>query len=161
VGVTAALIVCAAFGPRNAAAQFSDPCRAACKVTLGATGVVAATGTIVAVGRLSGGFATTSQAAWVGGAGLVAVLGAGVALRENGERQERAIYAAAIGAAAGSLASFGIAALTDDSNGARMLAASLIGATAGTVLGGVYGALTHDDGSAGGSVPLFSLSLPF
>jgi hypothetical protein len=130
-------------------------------MALGATGVVVATGTIVAIGRLSGGFATPHQAAWVGSAGFVAVVGAGIALHQNGERQERATYAAALGAATGSLVSFGVAALTDGSNGSRMLAASLVGATAGALAGGIYGALSHDDGSEGAGVPLFNISLPF
>ncbi len=159
--VAAACVVCSASAPRDAAAQFSDPCGAACAITLGATGVVAATGAIVAIGRRSGGFATTNQAAWVGSAGFAAVVGAGMALHQNGERQERAIYAAALGAATGSLVAFGVAALTDGSDGARMLGASLIGATAGALAGGIYGALSHDDGSAGAVMPLLSIGVPF
>ena len=161
VSLCIAVVVCGVLGPREAAAQFSDPCGAACALTLGATGMVAATGTAVAVGRLAGGLSTTSDGLLAWGAGLAVVVGGGIALHEDGARQERAVYAAAIGAASGSLVSLGVAALNDGSDGARMLAASLIGAAAGAVAGGVYGALSHDEGSAGGSVPLLRVSLPF
>ena len=161
MSVALAIVVCGALGPRGAAAQFSDPCGVACALTLGATGVVAATGTVVAIGRLTGGLSTTSGGLLAWGAGFAVVVGAGIALEDDGARQERAVYAAAVGAATGPLVSLAVEALTDGSDGSRILAASLIGAAAGALAGGVYGALSYEDGSAGGSVPLLSMSLPF
>jgi hypothetical protein len=135
--------------PREAAAQFTNPCDVTCAAALGATGAVAATGAVVAIGRLSGGVSTTAQAAWTWGASFAGVVGAGIALQRNGERQERAIYGAALGSAVGSLVSLGLTATGSRHDGARLLAASLIGASAGAILGGVYGAASYRDATSG------------
>lgn len=162
MGIGVAMLILGPLTPGSAAAQFSDPCGAACALTLGATGVVAATGSVAAFGRLGGGMSTSSQVLWTGGISYALVVGSGMALSGNGERQERAVYGAAIGSAAGALVSLGVAAIADRSDGTRLLAASLIGAAAGAVLGGVYGAVSHgDDDTVVPSFPALSISIPF
>jgi hypothetical protein len=141
-------------------AQLSEPCAAACGSTLVVAGAVAATGAVAALGRLRGGLSTTSEGIWVWGASFVTVVGAGAALSGNGARQERAVYAAAIGSVAGAALGFAVGAATDSRDGARSVAAALIGAAVGTIAGGVYGALSHDDGGAA-LTPSFGLDVPF
>jgi hypothetical protein len=158
--VGAVVIVCSALGPRESEAQFSEPCAAVCALTLGVTGVAAGTGIAVAVGRLSGGLSTTTSGALALGAGFAVVVGAGVALQGQGARQERAVYSAAIGAAAVSLTSLGVAALSGRGDGASLLASSLIGAAVGALAGGLYGALSHESGSPGVSLD-YSVILGF
>jgi FtsH-binding integral membrane protein len=160
LGVGAVAIVCSTIGPRESAAQFTEPCAAACALTLGATAAAAATGTAVAVGRLSGGFSHTTPGALAWGAGFAVVVGAGIALQGEGARQERAVYAAAIGAAAVSLTSLGVAALNGGSDGAGLLASGLIGAAVGALAGGLYGALSHESGSPGVSLD-YAITLGF
>jgi hypothetical protein len=146
--------------PSSARAQLSDPCAAACGATLAVTGAVAATGAVATLGRLTGGLSTTSEGLWVWGSSFAAVLGAGAALSGNGARQERAVYAAAIGSLAGAALGLALGSATDSGDGARALAAALIGAAVGTVAGGVYGALSHDDVGAA-LTPSLSLEVPF
>ena len=160
MGIGVAMFILGPLTPGSVAAQFSDPCGAACALTLGATGVVAATGAVVAFGRLEGGMSTTSQGAWTWGMSFAFVVANGIALSGNGEQQRRGVYGAAIGSAVGSLVWLGVAATADRNDGARLLAASLIGAAAGAVLGGVYGAVTHgEEGDV--PVPVLSLGLHF
>jgi hypothetical protein len=104
--------------------------------------VVAATGTVAALGRLTGGLSTTGQAVGTWGASFALVVGGGVALSGNGERQERAVYAAGIGSGVGAALGLALAAATDASDGSRLLASTLIGAAVGVLAGGVYGALS-------------------
>lgn len=141
--VYAAAIV--SLAPAPARAQVSDPCAAMCGATLVGMGVVAATGTTVLTGRLTGGFSTTSAGLLTWGTSFAAVVGSGVALSGDGERQERAIYSAALGSAVAATLALGITVLTEDDDGTRRLAATLVGATAGVLIGGVYGALSHDE----------------
>src|SRR5690606_27286333 len=106
VAVAAALAMGAPALP--ASAQFSDPCDAPCALVLGASAYTVAIGTVVAYGRATGGYSTrdTPLAIWT--TSFVAVAGAGIALSGNGERQQRAVYASGIGAAAGALTGLAI-----------------------------------------------------
>jgi hypothetical protein len=97
----------------------------------------------------------------VWGATFTAVAGGGIVLSGNGARQQRAIYAAGIGTAAGALAGLAFEAARTGGDRPRVLAGTLIGATVGAIAGGVYGALTHDDEGRAGSVPLMSVSIRF
>ena len=155
--LTAALLVGA--GARPAGAQLSDPCALECGLVLGATGFVFASGVATAVGRMNGGFTTTSSGivSWTGG--FVVALGAGIALAGNGARQERAVYSAGIGAVAGSLVGLAAESLSGDSSRATRVAATLIGAAAGAAAFGVYGALTYDEDEPV-PVPLASIRVP-
>ena len=151
--------------PRPSAAQFSEPCQVACALVLGLTGITVATGSVVAVARQNGGFSTQSGALRVWWSGFGLAVGAGVALSVNGERQARAVYAAGIGAVAGSLVGLSIESLRAESDGARKLSATLIGAAAGAVVAGVYGALSHSPSPGTGAqssqlIPLFTVSVP-
>jgi len=146
--------------PAPAAAQLTSPCEIGCALVLGATGFTVATGALVARGRHTGGVSSTREVMGVWGGTFVVFVGSGVALSGNGERQERAVYAAGIGALAGSLVWLGIESSLSQSNGARRVAASLMGAAVGAVIGGVYGALSHD-GTDGGQVALFDVRLRF
>jgi len=145
--------------PQRAEAQFADPCATACALTLGAVGAVAATGAAVALGRLEGGMSTSSQGLWTWGMSYALVVGSGIALSGDGERQERAVYAAAVGSAAGALAGLAIASMGGSSDGTRRLAGTLIGAAAGAIVGGVYGAVSQDE--TGTIATGLSLSLSF
>ena len=146
--------------PAHATAQLSEPCAVACGLVLGATGVTVATGALVALGRHTGGISTMNEGAPLFGVSFVAFVGGGLALSGNGARQERAVYAAGIGALAGSLLWLGIESTLDDSDGARKVAATLMGAAAGALVGGVYGALSHrENGSTQAS--LLSVHIPF
>jgi hypothetical protein len=147
--------------PAHVKAQFSDPCQVTCAAVLGATGFVAATGASVAVGRLSGGMSTVDQGLWVWGSSFLVFAGGGVALAGDGERQERAVYAAGIGTAAGALAGLALGAVRTSADGPQRLAGVLVGATVGALLGGAYGALSHKADASQSTVPLFTLQLPF
>jgi hypothetical protein len=128
---------------------------------LGATGLTAATGALVAYGRQGGGVSTLSEGLTVWGIGLVGFVGGGIALGGNGARQERAVYAAGIGAVAGSLLWLGIESTLEASDGARKVAATLMGAAAGALAGGVYGALSYEEGGSGAPASLLSVHIPF
>jgi len=147
--------------PDSATAQLSDPCEAACSLVLGVTGYAVATGALVAWGRHTGGISTDKEGMWAWGTGFVLTVGGGVALGGNGERQERAVYAAGLGVLAGSAVGLAVGSMRPDSNGTTRLAATLIGAGAGALIGGVYGALTHDQEGAGAPrpVPLLTFRL--
>lgn len=153
--VTAALLA-----PSSARAQLSEPCAVMCGTTLVGTGIVFATGSVVMAGWLQGGFSTTSGGLLTWGTTFAAAVGGGVALAGNGERQERAIYSAAIGSAVGAALGLGLAGLGNGDDRTRLLASALVGAAAGVLAGGVYGALSHDEGSAGPS-PSLSISIGF
>jgi hypothetical protein len=155
-----AVLVALQLLPSTTRAQLSDPCATACGATLVAVGAVAATGAVATLSRLEGGLSTTSEGLWVWGSNFATVVGAGAALSGNGARQERAVYAAAIGSLAGAALGLALGAATVSDDGARSVAAALIGAASGVVAGGVYGALSHDDGGAA-LTPSLSLSVPF
>jgi hypothetical protein len=148
-------------GPTAAEAQLSDPCSVECGLVLGATSFVFASGTATAIGRMKGGFTTTGDGIVSWTSGFVLALGGGIALAGNGERQERAIYSAGLGALAGSVVGLATEALTDESTEATRLAATLIGAAAGALAGGVYGALSWEaDPEPNNPVPLATFSVP-
>jgi hypothetical protein len=146
--------------PPSAHAQLSDPCGAACGATLVVVGAVAATGAVATLGRITGGLSSTSEGAWIWGSSFAAVVSTGALLSEDGARQERSIYAAAIGSAAGAAIGLAVGAAPDSGGRARSVAAALMGAAAGAVAGGVYGALTHDDGRVA-LTPSLSLRVSF
>jgi hypothetical protein len=148
--------------PAAGRAQLSDPCGAGCGVVLGATSFVVAQGTATAVGRARGGFSTTTQGIVAWGAGFALAAGGGIALSGNGERQERAVYAAGVGVLAGSLAGLTVGALSGDGGSARRVAATFVGGAIGALAGGVLGAITWDGDASGtgAPVPLTVLSLP-
>ena len=145
---------------RPAEGQLSDPCSLECGLVLGATSFVFASGVATAVGRSSGGFTTTSSGIVAWTSGFVVALGGGIALAGNGERQERAIYSAGIGAVAGSLVGLAADSFSGDSSRATKVAATLVGAAAGALAFGVYGAATWDEDEPSAPVPLASFSLP-
>jgi peptidoglycan/LPS O-acetylase OafA/YrhL len=161
VGVAAAVVLWSALAPRESAAQFAEPCSTACALTLGATGVVAATGAVVAFGRLEGGMSTTSRAAWTGAVGFAFVVGSGMALSGNGGRQERAVYGAAIGSATGALLGLAFGSMGGSGDGSPRLAGTLVGAAAGVIIGGVYGALSHGEGGYGAAAPGLAITVSF
>ena len=146
--------------PSDLAAQFAEPCQLTCAAILGTTGFVAATGAAVAVGRTSGGMSTVDRGAWVWGSAFAVVAGGGILLSGDGERQERAIYAAGLGTLAGALTGLTIEALRTSGSPPSRLAGALMGATAGALVGGVFGALSYDADSSQDAVPLFALRLP-
>ena len=160
-GIGLSLALLAAVPPSHATAQLSTPCEATCAVVLGATGFTAATGALVAYGRHTGGVSTLSEGLTVWGTGLAVVLGGGLALSGNGARQERAVYAAGIGALAGGLVGLGVESALEESDGARKVAAALIGAAAGALAGGVYGALSQQEGEGGVQASLLSVRITF
>jgi hypothetical protein len=145
---------------RPAEAQLSDPCSLECGLVLGATSFVFASGVATAVGRSSGGFTTTSSGIVAWTSGFVVALGGGIALAGNGERQERAIYSAGIGAVAGSLVGLAADSFSGDSSRATKVAATLVGAAAGALTFGIYGAATWNDDETSAPVPLASFSVP-
>lgn len=151
-----------AFVPATpASAQFDEPCQLTCIGVLGVTSFVAATGASVAAGRITGGMSSVHQGLVVWGGTFAAVAGGGMALSENGERQERAVYAAGIGMVTGALVGLALQAARTDGSEPYLFAGALIGATAGAVVGGVYGALSYEADESAGSVPLFSVTIPF
>lgn len=146
--------------PEPVAAQFEAPCELQCAAALGATSFVAATGISVAVGRVGGGLSSMSQGLWVWGAAFAAVVGGGTALSGNGERQERAVYAAGIGTLVGALAGGTLEAARSRADEAHVISGALIGAAAGALIGGAVGALTYDEGASSTAIPLLTLRLP-
>jgi hypothetical protein len=156
-----------ATGPDQASGQFSDPCSLECGLLLGATSFVFATGTATAAGRMSGGFTTARQGMVIWGSGFVFAMGAGIAVSGDGDRQERAISLAGLGALGGSLVGLVSEALLGDSTSEQRLAATLVGAAVGILAGGVYGALSSDvpsvpNGPASTLVgPVFSIPVGF
>lgn len=151
----------AGFRAEGVEGQLSSPCDIECGVVLGATGFTVAMGAAVAAGRASGGISNMTQAAGIWGGSLLLFLGGGIALGENGERQERAVYASGIGALAGSLAGLGVEATLGGGDRARSVAAALIGAAAGAVVGGVYGALSYEGDDTGAQLDLLQVSIAF
>lgn len=145
-------------GAGQARGQLSEPCRVRCALTLGVSSTALATGTMTAVGRLKGGYSTTGQAIATWSLGFAAGAGAAIALGGDGERQRRAIYASALGAAGGALAGLAIESLMGESDTASRFSATLIGGAGGVVVGGAIGALTRDD--AGGVSPALTLVGP-
>lgn len=151
-------------GSAEARAQLSGPCQVRCALALGASSGALATGTMTVVGRLKGGYSTTGQAITSWTAGFVAAAGAGMALAGDGERQRRAIYGSALGAAGGALAGLALESMIGESDTASRFAAALIGSGLGVVAGGTIGALTHDGaGQPSASLTLVgpTLSLPW
>lgn len=156
-------LACVGPGAGQVHGQLSDPCRVRCALTLGFSSAALATGTVTAVGRLKGGYSTTGQALAIWGLGFAAGAGAGIAFEGDGERQRRAIYASALGAAGGALAGLALESLIGESDTASRFAATLIGGAVGVVAGGAIGALTREVG--GGASPALTfvgptLSLP-
>lgn len=148
--------------PPAVSGQLSDPCATACGVVLGATAFTAATGTVVAYARASGGISTSAEGLGIWGAGFATVLGGGIALKGNGARQRRAVYGAGIGAVAGSLLGLGIESTRSSSDEASRLAAALVGAALGTLVGGVYGAVTYPGAEVYSEpTPLLAVTLRF
>lgn len=141
--------------PAETRAQLSDPCQITCGAVLGATSLVVATGSMVLVGRLRGGYSTPREGVAIWTVGLGVGVGAGLALLGNGERQQRAVYAAGIGTVAGSLVGLAVESLGKDSGGATRLAATLIGAAAGALVGGAYGAVSYEGPGASGTAMAF------
>ena len=152
------MLACMTSAP--ASAQLSRPCGATCGIVLGATGLTFATGTLVTYTRFTGGVGTPNEALRIFGVSFGAFVGGAVALSGNGERQERAVYSAGLGAVVGSIVWLALESSRGQSTGARRLAATLMGAAAGALAGGVYGALSYDgDPLAPGAS--FSVSVPF
>ena len=147
--------------PAPASAQLTVPCEIACTLVLGATGAVAATGATIAWGRVTGGISTGRTAVTVWGTSFALLVGSGVALGGDGERQRRAVYGGAAGAVAGSLAGLVVASCLGGDDGVTAVAAALIGAAAGAWIGGAYGALSHDGSGPADPVPVLSLSVRF
>lgn len=153
------LLLPAVAAPDEALGQFSAPCGVECALTLGATGFTAATGTVVAIGRING-ISTIRQGLWAWGTGFTVVVGGGIALSGNGARQRRAVYGAGAGSLSGAVLGLAIESVRTRGDGPRVLAGALVGAAVGSVVGGVYGALSYDEETASGPVPLFSVRLP-
>lgn len=146
--------------PTPVAAQLEAPCRLGCAAVLGATSFVTATGISIAAGRMSGGLSSMSQGLFIWGASFAAVAGSGMALSGNGERQERAVYAAGLGTLAGGLLGGTLEAARTGGDEAHVISGALIGAAAGALVGGAVGALTYDGKRTGEAVPMFTLRLP-
>jgi hypothetical protein len=157
--VLAVLALGSVCGPTRAAAQFSDPCEIGCIAVLGATSFVTATGISVAAGRITGGLTSVNHGLLLWGASFAATAGAGMALSGNGERQERAVYAAGLGTLAGGLAG-GLLAISLGGDEAHVISRTLVGAAAVALIGGVVGALSWSEEEGGGATPLFSVRLP-
>jgi len=102
-----------------------------------------------------------NQGLWIWGNAFAVVVGGGILLSQDGERQRRAIYSAGMGTLAGALTGLTLEALRVGGDGPRMLAGALIGATVGAVLGGAYGAVSHDPDASQGAIPFFSFGLSF
>lgn len=141
--------------PSGVRGQLTDPCSLGCGLTLGVSSVVFATGTTAAVGRLTGGFSTRNQAILWWSAGFVTAAGAGVALHGDGDRQRRAVYASALGAATGALAGLAVRSVTGESSTAQRVAATLVGAGVGVAVGGAVGALSYEDPTTPGAAFTF------
>ena len=157
LAVPLAALLCLAPRPEPLTAQFTSPCEAACVAMLGATSFVTATGAAVAAGRLTGGLMSMNQGFLIWGVSFAATAGAGMALSGDGERQERAVYAAGIGTATGAAVG-GLLGAVLGGDESRVITGAVVGAAAGALLGGVVGAVSSEDD--GGTVPLLSLHLP-
>ncbi len=143
--------------PDRARAQLTDPCQLTCATVLGVTSFAFATGAATAVGRVKGGYSTARQGALVWSGSFLAAALSGVALAGNGERQERAVYSAALGVGTGALLGLTVEALGDDSAASRW-AATLIGASVGAVVGGVVGAATWEPSDVAAVQPAIAAS---
>ena len=144
-----------------ATAQVSDTCGGLCTLTLGATAFTTATGTVVALSRLTGGLSTKSQALLTWGSTFALVTGAGVMLDADSNQQERGIYGAGLGTVAGGLLALAVDMARPEGTSTSHLAGALMGAAAGAVLGGLFGALSEN----GNEVftpppPILSVHLP-
>ncbi len=146
--------------PLGASAQLTSPCELGCAAVLGATGFTAATGALVARGRSTGGVSSVNEVIGIWGGSFLVFVGSGVALSGNGERQERAVYSAGLGALAGSALWLGIESVLPASNSSRKVAASIMGAAAGAVVGGIYGAVTYERPESRGGAT-FAVQIPF
>lgn len=155
--VTACIAVLVS-APDETQAQFEDPCQAACAVTLGASSFVFAMGTMAAIGRLEGGYTTKIGPAITFAGAFVASAGTGVALAGDGDRQRRAIYGSAIGAAGGAALALAAESFVGEHDTASRWAAILIGGAAGVVVGGIVGATTYDGVPSRG--PAFTVVSP-
>jgi len=156
------LVLICLLAPATARAQLSEPCGTRCGVVLGATAFTAATGTVVAYARITGGISTAKEGLGIWGAGFLTVVGGGIALQGDGGRQRRAVYASGLGAVAGSLVGLGIESVRAGSDDASRWAGALVGATVGTLVGGLYGALSYGGAEIySDPVPLFAFTLPF
>ncbi len=142
----------------NVEGQLSDPCEIACAATLGASSFVFAMGTMAVVGRLEGGYTTKTGPAVTFAGAFVASVGTGLALSGNGDRQRRAVYGSAIGAAGGALAGLVAESLIGESDTASRFAATLVGGALGVVAGGIVGASTYD--GVAGQRPTFTVVSP-
>jgi hypothetical protein len=150
-----------ALGPApGASAQFEEPCGVACAGVLGAAAFVTATGASIGMGRGAGGLSSVNEGLLVWAGTFSAFVGGGIALSGNGERQERAIYAAGIGTMAGAVIGLALEAARSGADEPRVFAGALIGAAAGAVLAGVYGAVSYETGRGTGDMPLFSVRVP-
>jgi len=98
-----------------------------------------------------GGFSNPRQGIIAWASGFVAATGGGMLLSGNGDRQQRAVYGAGLGALGGALAGLTAESLFGQSTSATRLAATLIGAGLGVAIGGTIGAMTHEDVPLGGA----------
>lgn len=147
----------------EARGQLTGPCQAACAATLGASSFVFAMGTMASVGRLEGGYTTKTGPALTFAGAFLASAGAGVALQGDGDRQRRAVYGSALGAAGGALAGLLAESLIGEHDSASRWAATLVGGALGVIAGGIVGATTHDGGGGGDSATTsaaFSVRVP-
>jgi len=114
-----------------------------------------------------GGYSNPRQGIIAWGSGFVVAAGAGMALSSDGERQQRAIRAAGIGALGGALAGLAVESIFGESTNATRIAATLIGAGLGVAVGGAVGAVTYEQpdpalaGSAAWLAPVFSIRIGF
>lgn len=154
----AALLAAAVLFPPDVEAQFSSPCEAACALTLGASGFVFAMGTMAAVGRLEGGYTTKTGPAVTFAAAFLASAGTGLALNGNGDRQRRAIYGSAVGAAGGAVVGLAAETLIGEHDTASRWAATLVGGAFGVMVGGIVGYTTYDGIAA--ESPSFTFVVP-
>ncbi|NNF13709.1 MAG: hypothetical protein HKN72_10810 [Gemmatimonadetes bacterium] len=136
VGVALTLLFA---GGEEARAQFTEPCQAACALTLGASSFVFAMGTMATVGRMEGGYTTKTGPAITFAVAFFAASGAGLALNGNGDRQRRTIYGSALGAAGGALVGLAAESLIGEHDAASRWAATLVGGAIGVIAGGLLG----------------------
>lgn len=141
VGVALTLLLA---GREDARAQFTEPCQAACAVTLGASSFVFAMGTMATVGRLEGGYTTKTGPAVTFAVAFLAASGAGLALNGNGDRQRRTIYGSALGAAGGALVGLAAESLIGEHDTSSRWAATLVGGAIGVIAGGIVGGTTYE-----------------
>lgn len=139
--------------PQHSDAQLSAPCETRCTLVLSASSYAIATGATVGLARLRGGLSSGGDAAWIWAGGFAAAFGAGLALGQNGERQERAVYGSGLGTLVGALGGLVVGSRRSEGDAPHRLGAVLIGVGAGALVGGVVGALTHD-GRSGSARPI-------